>query len=153
MLYERKVVIVADTCAREEAQLKPFLEVLTSAIQEQVIHMDQFNLIRCTEGMQKWKEELTDCTEENITEAIQWIKQTEPQSTPFKTNVIEGLVVALAHSDAEAIYVFVNKEDTLRAFDIFLEKVGHLVKFVKELAGISILSGIVFLGDSFSHPS
>lgn len=123
VIYERKVVVMMDTCATEHAQLKPFLEVLVSTIREQLVHVEEFNLIRCVDGAQKWRQGLTENTEENITNAIQWVEQTTPQTTPFRTNVVEGLVMALAHLEAEAVYILAHKEDTLRAFELLLDKV------------------------------
>ena len=116
-------MIVVDACITEHAQLKPFLEVLISIIKEQLIHVEQFNIISCIEGVQKWRQELTDSTEENIADAIHWVEHTRSETTPFRTNVGEGLVMALAHSDAEAVYIFSHKEDTLRSFELLQDKV------------------------------
>lgn len=118
-------MIVADSCAQEREQLNPFLDILTSVLKEQVPHTKQFNLIRCTEGVQKWKDGIVDSTSGNISDAVCWIQQSQPQETPFKTNIVEGLIAALAHSDAQAIYIFANREDTLRAFAGIQEKVSN----------------------------
>ena len=123
VIYGRKIVILMDTCVSEHVQLEPFLDVLTSTIQDQLSHVDEFNLIRCSNGMEVWQEYLTQNSEENIASAVEWVKQTTPQTTPFKTNVVEGLVKALAHSSADHIYLFAHHEGTLRAFDLLMEKV------------------------------
>ena len=118
-------MILADSCSEDNAQLKSFLQVLTSTVKEQLASKDKkLNLIMCTEGIQKWRDELTECTQENIMDAIHWVNQTETQKTSFKTNVIEGLIRAMAHSDAGAVYVLAHKEDTLRMYDTFLDKVN-----------------------------
>ena len=122
VICEKKVVVMMDICASEHTQLEPFLDVLVSTIREQLVHVDQFNLIKCTDDLQKWRQGLTENTEENITNAIQWVEQTNPQTT-LGVNVVEGLVMALTHLEAEAVYILAHEEDTLRAFELLLDKV------------------------------
>ncbi len=112
-----------DTCATEHAQLKTYLDVLVSVIKDQLVNVDEFNLIRCTAGAETWRNSLTETSKDNISSAIEWVGETTPQTTPFKTNVVEGLAKALAHSNAESVYLFAHGEGTLRAFDLLLEKV------------------------------
>lgn len=123
VIYEKKVVVLLDTCTTEHAQLKPFLDVAVSVINEQLIRVAEFNLLRCSSGMEAWKEGLVQTTDDNIASAIQWVEQTTPQTTPFKTNVVEGITKALAHSEADAVYLFAHGDCTLRAMDLLLEKV------------------------------
>lgn len=123
MVYGKKIVIVLDTCATEHDQLKPFLDMAVSVINEQLIRVDEFNLLRCSNGVELWKEGLTQTSNDNIASAVQWVEQTTPQTTPFKTNVVEGTVKALAHSEADAVYLLADGDCTLRAFDLLLEKV------------------------------
>lgn len=123
VIYERKVVVLADTCATEHAQLKPFLDVLVSVTNEQLSRVDEFNLICCSNCVETWKDGLTQSNEENIASAVQWIEQIKPQTTPFKTNIVEGIVKALAHSEAEGVYLLAHGDCTLRAVDLLLEKV------------------------------
>ena len=123
MIYEKRVVVVLDTCSTEHAQLKPFLDIAVSVISEQLSRVEQFNLISCSNGMECWREGLTQSSDESIAEAVQWVEQVKPQTTPFKTNIVEGIVNALAHSDAEAIFLLIHGDCTLRAFDLIMEKV------------------------------
>ena len=114
-----------DTCATENAPLKSFLDVVVSTVREQLVHVDEFNIIRCSSSMEVWRSGLTEKTEENIVSAIEWVEETTPQITPFKTNVVEGIIKALAHSNAEYVYLFAHGECTLRAFDLLMEKVRY----------------------------
>lgn len=113
-----------DTCATEHAQLKPLLDVLISVIKEQLVRVDTFNLIRCASGMESWRSGLTESNEDNIASAVEWVEQTTPQTTPFKTNVVEGLIMAISHSDAEHVYLLTHGNCSLRAFDLLMEKVS-----------------------------
>jgi len=149
VIYEKKIVILADSCTDNTMQLQSFLDVLESTIKEQVVSKDMLNLIVCTEGMEKWRDGLSECTQENIMDAIHWVKQAEAQKTPFKTNVIEGLIGALAHSDAEAIYALAHREDTLRVYDTFLEKVTISICFIVRYNDFFPL-GLAFF-DTSSH--
>lgn len=123
MIYERKVVVVLDTCTTEHAQLKAFLDVSVTVINEQLSRVGEFNIICCSHGFEGWKEGLTPVSDENIASAVEWVGHTMPQTTPFQTNVIDGVVKALSHSTAEAIYLLTNGDCTLRAFDSLVEKV------------------------------
>ena len=123
MIYEKKVVVVLDTCTTEHAQLKAFLDVAVAVINEQLSRVDEFNIICCSNGFEGWNAGLTPTSDENIASAVEWVGHTMLQTTPFKTNVIDGVVKALSHSTAEAIYLFTHGDCTLRAFDSLVEKV------------------------------
>lgn len=143
MVYEKKVVVVLDTCATEQAQLKPFLDVAISVINEQLIRVDEFNLLCCSNEMESWKQGLTPTNDDNTASAVQWVEQTTPQTTPFKTNIIEGIVKALAHSEADAVYLLAHGECTLRALDLLLEKVrrcssNYRRNSILELEGLGV---------------
>lgn len=116
--------MVMDTCCTKHAQLKPYLDVVASVTKEQLSRVDAFNLICCSNGVETWKQGLTEASEENIAHAVQWVEQTTPQTTPFKTNVVEGVVQALAHSDTKSVYLISHGDCSLRAFDLLLEKVS-----------------------------
>lgn len=123
VIYEKKVVVVLDTCATEHAQLKPFLDVAISVIKEQLIRVDEFNLICCSNEMRLWKEGLAQTSDNTVASAVQWVEQTTPQTMPFKTNIVEGIMKALSHSEADAVYLLSHGDCTLRALDLLLEKV------------------------------
>jgi ABC-type branched-subunit amino acid transport system substrate-binding protein len=124
VIYEKKVVVLLDTCATDHVQLKPFLDVAVLAVTEQLIRVDEFNLISCSNEMESWKEDLIQTSDDSIASAVQWVEQIKPQTTPFKTNIVEGIMKALAHSEADAIYLFAHGDCTLRALDLLLEKVN-----------------------------
>lgn len=124
VVYERKVVLLLDSCTTEHAQLQPFLNVAVDVTKEQLSRVEQFNIIRCCSGVESWQAALAESTEENVASAVQWIEDTEPQTVPFKTNIVEGVLKALTHSDAQGIYLLTQGDCTLRAFDLLLEKVS-----------------------------
>ena len=132
--------MILDTCSTEHAQLKPFLDAVVSVVSEQLTRVDQFNLISCSDGMECWREGLTRSSDESVAEAVQWVEQVKPQTTPFKTNIVEGLLKALAHSDAEAIFLLVHGDCTLRAFNMILEEVkGPLQYLIITFGGLLLL--------------
>ncbi len=96
---------------------------------------------------------MVDSNNGSITDAICWIQQTEPQKTPFKTNIVEGLILALAHSDAQAIYIFANKEDTLRALDGLQEKVSNYYSSIESFDQSWSCLLTCVLGHSVSYTS
>lgn len=124
VIYERKVVLLLDSCATEHDQLRPFLDVAAAVTREQLGRVDEFNMIRCCNGVESWQTGLVESREDNIASAVQWMEDTTPQTVPFKTNIVEGLLRALAHSDAQGIYLLTHGDCTLRAFDLLLEKVS-----------------------------
>ena len=146
VIYEKKVVVVLDTCAAETSQLKPFLDVAISVIKEQLIRVDEFNLIRCSNEMELWKEGLTQTSDDTIASAVQWVEQTMPQTTPFKTNIVEGIMKALAHSEADAVYLLSHGDCTLRALDLLLEKVRQMSLYDTASENVTIEA------DSFQSP-
>ena len=113
-----------DSCATEHAQLRPFLDVAISVAKEQMVRMEQFNIICCCNGVETWRDSLTESGGEAVTGAVEWLQQLQPQTVPFKTNIVEGLVKALGHSEAQAVYLLSQGDCTLRAFDLLLEKVS-----------------------------
>lgn len=138
-------MVLLDTCVSKDAQLKPFLDMAVSVTKEQLCRVDEFNVICCSNGMEMWNTGLTQSNEENIASAVQWVEDTTPQTTPFKTNVVEGIVKALAHSEAEGIYLLANGECTLRAIDLLLDKVTCCIVATPEC------TFIMSLGEFFSH--
>ena len=146
MIHERKVVVVLDSCATEHAQLNSFLDVAVAATKEQLCRVESFNLIRCCSGVEAWSSGLREVSEDSISSAVQWLQDTKPQTVPFKTNVVEGVVKALAHSNTEGVYLLAQGDCTLRAFDLLLEKVCQLAN------QIHIVIFLLLSGESFPHP-
>lgn len=46
MVYGKKVVLVIDSCATQQEQLKPLLEVASNVAKEQLSNSEKFNIIR-----------------------------------------------------------------------------------------------------------
>ena len=42
-------------------------------------------------------------TDENITNAVDWVRQTPPQTPPIRTNIVEAIIKALSFSEVHTI--------------------------------------------------
>ena len=117
-------MVLMDSCCTKHAQLKPYLDTVVSVTKEQLSRVEEFNLICSCSGVEVWKPGgMVQASQDNIDSAVRWVEQTKPQTTPFKTNVVEGLVQALSHSEAKGVYLVAHGDCSLRAFDLLLEKV------------------------------
>ncbi|XP_034287246.2 von Willebrand factor A domain-containing protein 3B isoform X2 [Pantherophis guttatus] len=74
-------------------------------LQEQFQNKTRFNFVKFDAEAIAWKDRLAEVNEENIEDAILWIKQLQVGTT---TNILKALQIAFADRDTQAIYLLTD---------------------------------------------
>ncbi|XP_074949471.1 von Willebrand factor A domain-containing protein 3B isoform X1 [Phalacrocorax aristotelis] len=104
-VFEDDVYILIDTSQSMKDKLPLVKEKVFQLIQEQLRHKKRFNFVKFSAQAVAWQEKLAEVNEENLQDAWLWIKGLEVGSS---TNTLKALQVALADTDAQAIYLLTD---------------------------------------------
>lgn len=82
------------------------------------MHIKLSSFYRCTAGVESWAGDLVKATNENIANAVEWVRQTPPQTPPIRTNVVEATIKALSLSEVSVLKLWTL--DTVQDLSLML---------------------------------
>ncbi|XP_013919897.1 PREDICTED: von Willebrand factor A domain-containing protein 3B isoform X3 [Thamnophis sirtalis] len=99
------ICILIDVSQSMIYKLPVVKEKIYQLIREQFQNKTRFNFVKFDAEAIAWKDRLAEVNEENIEDAILWIKQLQVGTT---TNVLKALQIAFADRDTQAIYLLTD---------------------------------------------
>ncbi|XP_070607050.1 von Willebrand factor A domain-containing protein 3B isoform X3 [Erythrolamprus reginae] len=102
---EDHICILIDISQSMMYKLPVVKEKIYQLIREQFQNKTRFNFVKFDADAIAWKSRLAEVNEENIEDAILWIKQLQVGTT---TNILKALQIALSDRDIQAIYLLTD---------------------------------------------
>ncbi|XP_026563275.1 von Willebrand factor A domain-containing protein 3B [Pseudonaja textilis] len=102
---EDHICILIDVSQSMIYKLPVVKEKIYQLIREQFQNKTRFNFVKFDAEAIAWKDRLTEVNEENIEDAILWIKELQVGTT---TNILKALQIAFADRDTQAIYLLTD---------------------------------------------
>ncbi|XP_039196592.1 von Willebrand factor A domain-containing protein 3B isoform X3 [Crotalus tigris] len=102
---EDHIYILIDVSQSMVYKLPVVKEKIYQLIREQFQNKTRFNFVKFDAEAIAWKDKLAEVNEENIEDAILWIKQLQVGTT---TNILKALQIAFADCDIQAIYLLTD---------------------------------------------
>uniref|UniRef100_G3UF69 von Willebrand factor A domain containing 3B n=1 Tax=Loxodonta africana TaxID=9785 RepID=G3UF69_LOXAF len=123
VILEQCVTIVLDFGNMLEEELNLCQEALAMVLQEQVVHISKFNMIRVSQEPVKWRENAAPVTKQSIAAAISWLEKLTFDLTVSRASCLDALLEAGKDKAIESIYYFVVGDIPEGSKELLLQRV------------------------------
>ncbi|XP_061482908.1 von Willebrand factor A domain-containing protein 3B isoform X3 [Rhineura floridana] len=104
-VIEDNIYILIDTSQSMRDKLPVVKQKIFQLMQEQLQNKTKFNLVKFDNEAVAWKEKLAIVNEENLEDAVLWVKGLEVGNS---TNTLKALQIAFSDSDTQTIYLLTD---------------------------------------------